>query len=101
MEVHQQQDLGAVVQRFAVDVQHQGSQRLSGVGALGRAARTGGAAGTLTFNQACTGGTGWQYDDANNPTRVLLCNGTCDGVKAKAGKVDILFGCATQTGPVK
>ena len=62
---------------------------------------TGGAAGTLTYNQACTGGTGWQYDDANNPTRILLCDGTCDGVKAKAGKVDILFGCATQTGPVK
>jgi hypothetical protein len=61
---------------------------------------TGGAAGTLTYNQACTGGAGWQYDDANNPTRILLCNGTCDGVKSKAGKVDILFGCATQTGPV-
>ncbi len=62
---------------------------------------TGSAASTLTYNQACTGGTGWQYDDANNPTRILLCGGTCDGIKAKAGKVDILFGCATQTGPVK
>ena len=59
------------------------------------------AASTLTYNQACTGGTGWQYDDANNPTRIVLCGGSCDGVKAKAGKVDILFGCATQTGPVK
>ena len=62
---------------------------------------TGGAADTLTYNQACTGGTGWKYDDANNPTRILLCDGSCDGVKAKDGKVDILFGCATQTGPVK
>lgn len=61
----------------------------------------GAAASTLTYNQTCAGGTGWQYDDANNPTRILLCGGTCDGVKAKAGKVDILFGCATQTGPVK
>lgn len=62
---------------------------------------TGAAAATLGYNQACTGGTGWKYDDANNPTRILLCDGSCDGVKAKAGKVDILFGCATQTGPVK
>jgi hypothetical protein len=61
----------------------------------------GGTAGTLSYNQACTGGTGWKYDDATNPTRILLCDGSCDGVKAKDGKVDILFGCATQTGPVK
>ena len=62
---------------------------------------TGAAPDTLAYNQACTGGTGWKYDDANNPTRILLCDGSCDGVKAKDGKVDILFGCATQTGPVK
>jgi hypothetical protein len=62
---------------------------------------TGGAGTTLAYNQTCAGGTGWKYDDANNPTRILLCDGSCDGVKAKAGKVDILFGCATQTGPVK
>lgn len=62
---------------------------------------TSGATDTLPYNQACTGGTGWRYDDANAPTRILLCDGSCDSVKAKAGKVDILFGCATQTGPVK
>ena len=62
---------------------------------------TGAAAATLQYNQSCAGGTGWKYDDANNPTRILLCDGSCDGVKGKAGKVDILFGCATQTGPVK
>jgi hypothetical protein len=62
---------------------------------------SGGNAGTLKYNPSCTGGTGWRYDDANNPTRILLCDGSCNGVKAKSGKVDILFGCATQTGPVK
>lgn len=61
----------------------------------------GGAAATLGYNQTCAGGAGWKYDDATNPTRILLCDGSCDGVKAKTGKVDILFGCATQTGPVK
>ena len=52
-------------------------------------------------NQACTNGTGWRYDDAANPSRILLCDASCDGVKSKAGKVDILFGCTTQTGAVK
>jgi hypothetical protein len=61
----------------------------------------GGTATTLNYNQTCAGGTGWQYDDVNNPTRVLLCKGSCDGVKAAPGKVDVVFGCATQTGPVK
>jgi hypothetical protein len=56
---------------------------------------------TIGYNQACTGGTGWRYDDTNNPTRILLCDASCDGVKAKPGKVDILFGCATQTTAVK
>jgi len=59
------------------------------------------AASTLTYNQSCAGGTGWRYDDATNPTRILLCDASCDTVKAKPGKVDILFGCATQSGPVK
>jgi hypothetical protein len=61
----------------------------------------GGAAGTLNYNPTCTGGTGWRYDNEAAPTRILLCDGSCDAVKSKAGKVDILFGCATQTGPVK
>ncbi|CAN5744141.1 hypothetical protein BH11MYX4_BH11MYX4_21470 [soil metagenome] len=61
----------------------------------------GAAAATLQYNQSCAGGTGWKYDDANNPTRILLCDGSCSGVKATSGKVDILFGCATQSGPVK
>lgn len=61
----------------------------------------GGTGTTLGYNQACTGGTGWRYDDANAPQRILLCDGSCDAVKSKPGKVDILFGCATQTGSVK
>ena len=61
----------------------------------------GGAPAVLAYNQACTGGTGWKYDDANNPTRILLCDDSCNGVKGGTGKVDILFGCATQSGPVK
>jgi Mg-chelatase subunit ChlD len=61
-----------------------------------------GAAGeTLQYNQSCAGGTGWRYDDANNPTRIVVCDGSCDAIKVKPGQVDILFGCATNGGGVK
>ncbi|AKV02424.1 hypothetical protein AKJ09_09087 [Labilithrix luteola] len=58
----------------------------------------GGTPSTLGYNQDCTGGTGWKYDDPNNPTTVSLCAASCDATKGKGGKVDIVFGCATQTG---
>jgi hypothetical protein len=56
---------------------------------------------TLQYNQSCAGGTGWRYDDPNNPTRILMCDGSCGTVKTSGGAVDVLFGCKTQTGPVK
>jgi hypothetical protein len=67
---------GSTFDRAKVNVQH---------------TEAGAAAATLQYNQ----------DDAANPGRILLCDASCEGVKSKAGKVDILFGCATQTGPVK
>ena len=60
-----------------------------------------GAAKVLDYSQACTSGTGWRYDDAKNPTRVVACDATCDAIKNNAGKVDIVFGCATQAVGVK
>lgn len=57
----------------------------------------GASATALDYNPSCTGGKGWKYDDANNPTRVLACDSTCDTLKATAGKVDLVFGCATRT----
>lgn len=59
------------------------------------------AAETLSYNQSCQGGTGWRYDDPNNPTRILMCDGSCTTIKAKPGKVDVLFGCATKGGSVQ
>jgi hypothetical protein len=46
---------------------------------------------------------GWQYDNAQNPTKITLCGSDCDAVKADQGaKIDVLFGCSTQTNvPVK
>lgn len=61
----------------------------------------GGTATSLNYNQSCSGGTGWKYDDPSNPTRILACDGTCNSIKASSGKVDIVFGCETKTGAVK
>jgi len=61
----------------------------------------GAAAATIRYDQACTDGTGWRYDDETNPTRILFCESSCAQVKANPGKVDIVFGCATQTGPLR
>jgi hypothetical protein len=61
----------------------------------------GAAASALDYNPTCSGGEGWRYDDATAPTRVIACDGTCDAIKGKSGKVDIVFGCETKTGPVK
>lgn len=61
----------------------------------------GGSPQALGYNQSCAGGTGWRYDDMNNPTRILVCDGSCDTIKAKPGAVEVLFGCATKSVGVK
>ena len=42
-------------------------------------------------------GNGWYYNDANNPTQIILCTSTCGVVQADSmGEVDITLGCQTQ-----
>lgn len=42
----------------------------------------------------CPGTMGWYYDDANDPSQVMLCPAACDAVKQDGqGHVDILLGC--------
>jgi hypothetical protein len=37
---------------------------------------------------------GWYFDDPNQPTKVILCGGACDMVKADdRGQVNVVFGC--------
>lgn len=40
---------------------------------------------------------GWYYDDPTkvNPTKILLCPATCDGVKLSDEGVEVLLGCKT------
>lgn len=43
---------------------------------------------------------GWYYDDNVNPTSVIACPTSCGLIQGSAGgKVDVLFGCSTQTVP--
>jgi ferredoxin len=43
---------------------------------------------------------GWYYDDPANPTQILLCDATCQGVQGNPdGKVTVKFGCETLIGP--
>ncbi len=39
---------------------------------------------------------GWYYDDAMKPTKVVLCDQTCDRIRmSSTGKVEVTFGCDT------
>jgi hypothetical protein len=50
---------------------------------------------------ATNGGTGWYYDDPNNPTTIHACPGSCDAIQsADAPTIQILLGCARKVPPV-
>jgi hypothetical protein len=68
---------------------------------------TAGGGGKSTLRQvgdeaACTGAEGWYYDNAQNPTRILLCKSTCDAVVTDPmANLEILLGCDTLSGMPK
>jgi hypothetical protein len=42
----------------------------------------------------CGAGPGWYYNNNVNPTKILLCPGSCDAVQGDAeGKLNVFFGC--------
>jgi uncharacterized protein YegL len=46
---------------------------------------------------ACNNQPGWYYDNANAPTKIILCPASCATVQADTkAKVEALFGCKTQ-----
>jgi hypothetical protein len=48
----------------------------------------------------CAAQGGWFYNDNANPTRLIVCPSTCNLFKDDANaKLDVLFGCETQSGP--
>ncbi len=43
---------------------------------------------------------GWFYDDPSNPTTIELCPLSCSAIQSDVdGKIDILFGCLTESTP--
>ncbi|HEX5657394.1 MAG TPA: VWA domain-containing protein, partial [Polyangiales bacterium] len=55
-----------------------------------------GSAGSneLVYDKACTGNMGWHYDDAEDPTQIVLCDQTCDSVRKDAApKLAVEFAC--------
>jgi hypothetical protein len=49
---------------------------------------------SLKYGHECSGDTAWRYDDPAKPTTVVLCEATCNTVKADPqGKLDVVFGC--------
>ncbi len=60
----------------------------------------GGQSQTLPYSRDCADPNGWHYDNPNTPSRVQMCPGICDKLKAdqSGGKLDIIFGCKTQGG---
>jgi hypothetical protein len=45
-------------------------------------------------------GNAWYYDNAQNPTEILLCTTTC-GTVSSGGQLDVLTGCQTIVQPAK
>lgn len=56
----------------------------------------GGTSTELTYDATCAGA-GWRYDDALEPTQIVLCPATCDAAKGDpSSKIDVAFGCETR-----
>ena len=43
---------------------------------------------------------GWYFDNPATPTKIVVCNNTCNALQSDmGGKVEVLFGCATEVKP--
>jgi hypothetical protein len=51
---------------------------------------------TIPRNDACSPGGGWHYDVPTAPTRIVLCQESCDEIQPDTlGQLSLVFGCAT------
>jgi hypothetical protein len=52
---------------------------------------------TLAYSADCSDPNGWHYDNVGTPTKVEMCPGICQTLKAdtSGGKLDVIFGCKT------
>jgi hypothetical protein len=63
---------------------------------------TTGSPSLLPYDKDCnSNGPGWSYDDANNPTKVVLCPVSCADARGdRNAAINVLFGCGTVGEPV-
>jgi hypothetical protein len=48
----------------------------------------------LPYQSSCASAAGWHYDDPSQPTKVTLCEGSCNTIKADPlAKLSIAFVC--------
>jgi Mg-chelatase subunit ChlD len=61
----------------------------------------GGATQTLPYSADCSKANGWHYDNAANPSQIVMCAASCSTLQSdtSGGKVDIVFGCAIDADP--
>lgn len=51
----------------------------------------------LGYDQSCEADLAWRYDDADEPTSIVLCPSTCEAVQKDAtAKLSVEFGCVTR-----
>jgi hypothetical protein len=51
---------------------------------------------TIPRNDGCSPGGGWHYDVPNAPTKIVLCEDSCDQIQPDTqGQLRVYFGCAT------
>ena len=61
-----------------------------------------GVATTLPYSGGCANPDGWQYDDPTTPTKIELCSQACTTAQGDSqASLEIVFGCATEGGPIK
>lgn len=65
--------------------------------------KAGGSTDTsLRYGKECTGSAEWRYDDEASPSKILLCDATCETVKADPkGALGVEFACEDRVVPVE
>lgn len=62
----------------------------------------GGQSARLAYDPLCEPGGGWHYDDEENPSEIVLCDETCNGVQVSLlNKLDVDFLCMARDPVIK
>lgn len=48
---------------------------------------------------SCGAAGGWYYDDPSAPTKIILCDATCEDIQGQSGELGLVLGCETVQAP--